>query len=209
MKPCMVSSCAFGRVGERREGQLRSSSTIGNRVSTPGCVSGLRAAGRRARESAPASPANDARPRLAMRHPRSGCADVLARTIHRRDRRARPSAVPRGTVWRLEGNMIHSSGRGGFRKMRARARSRAAAGNPSPVRRSLTCEAKVGFGRVRTASRVRQCRTRVDRTAVSARSACWFCTCQKESSNQIRRSDAEISRLEDRTFPNRLPIRKK
>ena len=138
-----------------------------------------------------------------------GMSGGLARTIHRRDRRARPSAVPRGTVWRLEGNMIHSSGRGGFRKMRARARSRAAAGDPSPVRRSLTCEAKVGFGRMRTASRVRQCRTRVDRTAVSARSACWFCTCQKESSNQIRRSDAEISRLEDRTFPNRLPIRTK
>jgi hypothetical protein len=30
----------------------------------------------------------------------------LARTIHRRDRRARPSAVPRGTVWRREGNII-------------------------------------------------------------------------------------------------------
>ena len=97
-----------------------------------------------------------------------------------------------------------SSGRDGFRKTRARVRSRAAAGDPSPARRSLTCEASVGFGRMRTASRVRQCRTKVDRTAVSAR---WRCTCQKrivQSNSSVR---SEISRREDRTVPNHLPIR--
>lgn len=203
MKPCMASSCAFGRVEERREGQRRSSSTIGNRVSTPGCASGLRAAGRRARESAPASPANDARPRPAMRHSRAGYAagsrEPSTAAIGARVRRRSPGA-PFGGVKETSS----SSGRDGFRKTRARVRSRAAAGDPSPARRSLTCEASVGFGRMRTASRVRQCRTKVDRTAVSAR---WRCTCQKrivQSNSSVR---SEISRREDRTVPNHLPIR--
>ena len=63
----------------------------------------------------------------------------------------------------------------------------AAAGDPSPVRRSLTCEAKVGFGRMRTAASAT-----VPNAGRSNRGFCsfgflGFCL-QKESSNQIRRS---------------------
>ena len=203
MKPCMVSSCAFGRVEERREGQRSSSSTVGNRVSTPGRASGLRAAGRRARASAPASPANDARPRLAMRHPRADAPRALADDPPLRSARASvggPQGAPFGGAKETSINhraVVHFERRacapGHARRRAIRVRR---AGRSPVKRRSASGEC----------APLRECDS-AERESIEPRFLFVRCTCQKESSNQIRRSDAEISRVKDRTVPNRLPIR--
>ena len=190
MKPCMASSCAFGRVEERREGQRRSSSTMGTAFRRRDVRQGYARRAGRARGGGAGIARERRPPRPAMRH------------IHARDApRARANHPPprsaRASVGGPQGHRLEA-GRGKHHHHLAVADFERRARAFGHARRRGIRVRRAGRSPVKRVSAsgecapLRECDS-AERRSIEPRFLLVGAALAKESSNQIRRCDRNIS----------------